>query len=91
MLVGNRVLWKLVATDTAVSLVPSVAHLVHRVNGEQSSGIALLIRIRKVKGAVDDQRAGVIPSEDPDKEALHTKRMKKLLDVLPIRFCHVDG
>jgi hypothetical protein len=91
MLVGNGVLWKLVATDTAVSLVPSVAHLVHGINDEQAGGVALLICIRKVKGTIDDQRGRVIPSEDADKEALHTKRMKKLLDVLPIGLRHADG
>lgn len=54
LLVSNRVLRKLIATDTAVFSVTGVAHLVHRVNGEQTGGVTLLIRISEVKGAVND-------------------------------------
>jgi hypothetical protein len=84
----DRMLRELVAANAAIVGVAGVVHLVYRVNGEQARGITLLIRICKVKGAVNDQRGAIIPAKDIDKEPLCAQGQKRLLDFPPIGLRH---
>ena len=85
---ADRILRELVAANAAIVGVAGVADLVDRVNREQARGIALLIRTCKVKGAVNDQRGGIIPAKDTDKESLCAQGQKRMLDFLPIGLRH---
>lgn len=93
LLVASRAALKrvLLATDAAVLTVASEAQLFYRVNAEQSSRVAMLVRILKVKVTVDDQRFTVIPSKDADEKPLFAKRPKELLNFLPFGLRHAYG
>jgi hypothetical protein len=83
VLVSHRLLWELVTTNAVVVLVSGVAHLLHRINGEQASRVSMLVRIREVEGTVNDESLRVIPAKDAREEPTLTQWQKGMLNLLP--------
>jgi hypothetical protein len=64
-------------------LIACVAHLIHRINGKQTSRVSMLVRIREVEGAVNDERLRVIPAKDAREEPTLRQWQKGMLNLLP--------